>query len=89
MRRAARIDTNHKDIVDGLRRYGASVLNISQLKNCFDILVGYKGITHIMEIKASEKHLLTDGELKFKEQWKGSNYNVITNLEQAIKIIEI
>lgn len=84
---AARIDKNQKNIVSGLRKHGASVLVMSQLKNCFDILVGFDGRTHIMEIKSDWKSPLTKGEKEFKEAWMGGTYHVIYNLADAIKII--
>ena len=91
MRRAARVDDNQKEIVNGLRRVGASVLIVSQLKNCFDILVGYNGVNYIMEIKDGKKPLsqrrLTTGEKEFKNKWKGGKYHVVETLEQAIDII--
>lgn len=91
MRTAARKDSNHKSIVDGLRKYGASVLDVSQLKNCFDILVGYKGKTFIMEIKDGKKppsqRRLTPGELEFMKTWKGSKYNVVLSLDDAVKVV--
>lgn len=92
MRTKARKDSNHKYIVDGLRKFGASVLDISQLKNCFDILVGYKGETHLMEIKDGSKppsqRKLTEGEEKFMNEWKGSKYNIILSLDDAISVIK-
>jgi len=92
MRRNARVDDNQKEIVEGLRRYGASVLITSQLKNCFDILVGYNGINHIMEIKDGKKpksqRKLTKGEQQFCETWQGGKYNIVNNLEEAINILK-
>lgn len=91
MRRAARVDRNQKQIVDGLRSIGASVLITSQLKNCFDILVGYRGVTYIMEIKDGDKpksqRKLTKGEQEFKDSWRGGKYHVVESLDQAIGII--
>lgn len=91
MRRAARIDENQPHIVKGLRRVGASVLIVSQLKNCFDILVGYNGVNYIIEIKDGEKpssqRKLTKGELEFKHNWKGGKYYVVENLDEALEII--
>ena len=91
MRTAARVDVNQPYIVNGLRKFGATVLITSQLKNCFDILVGYNGQDFKMEIKDGKqppsKRKLTAGELKFKTEWKGSEYHVVLDLEQAIKII--
>jgi len=89
-RRAARVDENQSRIVEGLRRMGCSVLIISQLKNCFDILVGFRGVNFAFEIKDGTKppsqRRLTDGEQNFFDQWQGQ-VSVIESLEDAIKKI--
>lgn len=91
MRRNARVDANQKQIVTALRRVGATVLITSQLKNCFDILVGYNGVNYIMEIKDGEKvksqQKLTLGEQKFKNEWKGGEYYIVKNIEEALNTI--
>ena len=93
MRRAAKIDSNQNEIVEALRRCGASVLITSQLKNCFDILVGYNGINYIVEIKDGNKppsqRRLTKGEIQFRDNWKGGKYYVIESIEDALKMINI
>lgn len=92
MRRAARIDGNQNEIVKALRELGASVLITSQLKNCFDILVGFRGTTYIMEIKDGSlppsKRMLTEGEQRFRDTWKGGTYHIVHNVEEAIHILE-
>lgn len=92
MRRIAKVDTNHTEIVNGLRKYGASVLNTHQLKKSFDILVGYKGVNIIMEIKDGNKppsqRELSDGEQEFKDTWKGGEYHVVLSLEDAINVLK-
>jgi hypothetical protein len=91
VRLAARVDENHAAIVAGLRRIGASVLDIHQLPNCFDILVGYRRRTFLVEIKnplqPKSARKLTDGERAFMETWQGSEYHVIETLNEVIKII--
>ena len=87
LRTASRVDANQAEIVKALRAIGASILHTHQLKNCFDILVGYRGRTFLMEIKTSEKEKLTPGEAEFKESWRGSPYHVVYSREQAIQII--
>ena len=91
-RRAAKIDDNQNEIVKALRKAGASVLITSQLKNCFDLLVGYKGVNHIVEIKDGSKpasrRKLSEGEIKFMENWRGGKYHVVTSIEEALKILE-
>ena len=90
MRTAARVDANQTRIVAGLRKMGATVLIISQLKNCFDILVGWYGVNYAMEIKDGTKPLsqrkLTEGEQKFFDSWKGQVV-VVESLEDAIKVL--
>ncbi len=91
MRRAGRVDGNQREIVLGLRSIGATVLVISSLPNCFDILVGFQGVNYIMELKdpnqPKSKQRLTDGEQKFKDEWRGGEYYVVTSLGQAVEII--
>jgi hypothetical protein len=87
LRTASRVDANQALIVRHLRAVGASVLHVHQLKNCFDILVGYRGRTFLMEIKTSEKEQLTPGEAEFKATWRGSEYYIVYTPDQAIRII--
>jgi hypothetical protein len=88
MRRAAKVDDNQSHIVTGLRKMGASVLVVSQLKNCFDILVGWNGINYAFEIKDGNKppsqRKLTSGEQNFFDSWNGQ-VSVVESLEDAIK----
>lgn len=91
MRRNAKIDANQPEIVKGLRKIGATVLITAVLKNCFDLLIGYRGINYIMEVKDGKlppsRKRLTDGEQEFKDNWRGGPYYVVESLEQAIEII--
>ena len=86
LRRAAKVDVNQPEIVAGLRKAGFSVLIISQLKNCCDIIVGKDGRNWLLEIKPNAKSKLTEGELKFHESWRGSVY-IVTNVEEALEVI--
>ncbi|MCA8829417.1 hypothetical protein [Hymenobacter pini] len=90
-RTASRVDGNQSTIVAGLRRIGCTVLLTHQLKNCFDILVGYRGQTFIMEIKdpsqPPSKRKLTEGEEEFRRTWQGSPYHVVETIDQAISIV--
>lgn len=65
----------------------AFVLHMHQPKNCFDILVGCRGRTFIMEIKATKKDTLTSGKAAFKVTWRSSEYHIIYTANQAIRII--
>ena len=90
MRIAARVDSNQKEIVTALRKLGYSVLHTHQLKNCFDILVGYKGKNYAFEIKDEKKppsqKKLTKGEKIFFDGWKGQ-VNKVETIEEITAII--
>jgi hypothetical protein len=83
-RRAARIDSNQTQIVSHLRQLGAKVLHLHQLKNCCDILVGYRGKLALFELKVDSKKKLTDGESKFKAEWYGYPVYTATNIDDII-----
>ena len=93
MRRAAKVDSNQNEIVKCLRGVGAVVLITSQLKNAFDLLVGYKGKLYIVEVKDGSKppsaRKLTAGELKCKELFErvGVTYHVIHTADEAIEML--
>ena len=93
MRRSAKVDSNQPEIVKALRSIGAFVLVTSQLKNAFDVLVGYRGKLFIIEIKDGSRPLsqrkLTDGELKCKEGFEsvGIPYHVVNSIDEAIELI--
>jgi hypothetical protein len=91
LRTASRVDGNQAEIVRTLRAVGASVLHTHQLKNCFDILVGYRGRTFLMEIKDPAQppsgRQLTPGEAEFKATWRGSPYHIVHTPDEAIRII--
>lgn len=91
MRYKSKVDRNQAEIVKALRGIGATVLHCHTLKNAFDILVGYKGINYIMEIKDGElppsKKRLTEGEQDFKDTWRGGEYYIVESIDQALDII--
>ena len=88
--RACKIDSNQPEIVDHFREWGCSVLIISNLKNCCDILVALHGRTIAIEIKDGKKtksqRELTGGELTFSKEWKGA-WRLCESIKDADKII--
>ncbi len=91
--RKAKVDSNQKEIVDALRKRGASVFHVHTVKNLFDIIVAYNGVLMAVEIKDGNlppsARKLTDGELKCKESLErvGVKYNVVTSIDEALKLI--
>lgn len=84
MRRVAKVDANQPEIVEYFRKTGWSVLIISQLKNCCDIIVSKNGRTVAVEIKDGDKppsqRKLTEGEESFRKSWQGE-YSIIESID--------
>jgi hypothetical protein len=89
MRRDAKVDANQPDIVKKFRGLDWSVLIISQLKNCCDIIVSKGGRTIAIEIKDGEKppsaQKLTNGEQVFRDMWQGE-YKIVNCESDVIEI---
>jgi Holliday junction resolvase len=85
MRRTHRRDKTHAAIVTELRQMGYSVADTSTVGNDFpDLVIGRRGVTALVEAKSRsrESHvgrvtdpavaLLTDGQRRFRDAWRGS-----------------
>ena len=69
--RAAKVDANQPEIVAALRKVGATVQHLHTVGcGCPDILVGYRDINYLLEIK-TEKGKLTPPEARFFADWCG------------------
>ena len=85
---SAKADENQPEIVKELRRLGAYVLHIHRIKNCCDLVVLYRGIVVMVEVKMPGKGL-TEGEDKFQAEWakNGGKYAVIRSKAEANELI--
>ena len=87
MRLDAKTDANQKDIVDALRKAGATVLILSRVgQGCPDIAVGYHGHNYFLEVK-TDKGKLTQEEHEFFSTWRGSAA-VVHSVDEALAFIE-
>lgn len=91
MRRAARIDANQVEIVSALRKVGATVQHLHVIGlGCPDVLVGWKGKNHLLEIKDGSlppsKRALTRQERDWHAWWRGTVYTV-NSIEDAMAVI--
>lgn len=91
MRRAAKIDANQVDIVTALRKAGATVQSLAAIgAGCPDLLVGYKGVNYLMEVKDGSKppsgRKLTPDQVEWLGKWKGAAVT-ITTIDGAIEVI--
>ena len=86
----ARIDTNHREIVKALRDAGATVVSLAAMKHgCPDLLVGYAGLTLLMEIKRDSKARFTADQLDFMSKWKGGAISRVDSVDAAIRALGI
>jgi hypothetical protein len=88
MRRAAKVDANQAEVVDALRRVGASVQPLHAVgAGVPDLLIGYRSMNYLLEVKDGNKppsaRKLTTKQIEWHEAWRGSVLTV-TSAEDAI-----
>lgn len=93
-RYAAKIDDNQPEIVAAWRAVGASVLLLHRVgEGCPDTLVGFRGESHLVEIKDGDKipsaRKLTKHQVKFHREWRGSPVHVVKNVDEALAVLGI
>lgn len=92
MRKYARKDSNHKEIIQVFRDLGATVFDTASLGSGFpDCVIGFRGVNVLVEIKDGllppSKRKLTLDEQKFHDTWRG-RVVIINNVEEAIELIK-
>ena len=92
MRHAARIDANQEQIVAALRAMGATVRIVTQGNGLPDLLVGFRVMTILMEVKDGQKvpsaRKLTPAEQKFFEEWRGGIVAIVNSVDEAIDLLK-
>ena len=89
MRRNARIDKNHPEVVEAFRALGASVLSLAPLgRGIPDLLVAIGGVTWLIEIK-SKKGKENDLQIEWAENWRGARAVVrdTQGVETVVKLM--
>lgn len=85
MRRAAKRDMSEQSIVAVLRQHYMSVFRLDQPT---DLLVGFRGVTHLVECKSGHKgyaKALNANQARFAEEWRGSPVVTLHGVEDAIE----
>ena len=95
MRRAAKVDDNHTEIIEALRMLGCSVVSLAAVGNGVpDILVGRAetGRNYLLEIKDGSKspsrRKLTKDQVEFLGMWKGHAV-VVCDVYEAMEAVGI
>jgi hypothetical protein len=87
-----RTDSNHAEIIKALRKIpNLSVFSTHEVGKGFpDIVIGYKGINYLIEIKDGNKppsaRKLTDAEVKFHNDWQGQ-IKIVNNLDEVLNLL--
>jgi hypothetical protein len=87
-----RTDRNHAEIINALRKIpNLSVFSTHEVGKGFpDIVLGYKGVNYLIEIKDGNKppsaRKLTDAELQFHCNWKGQ-IKIVNNLDEVLNLL--
>ena len=92
MRRAARVDKNHEDIVQALRAAGATVQSLATVGSGVpDLLVGFRKQTFLVEIKNGEaspsEKKLNPAQIIWHYNWNGGPLAVVESVDEALKLI--
>ena len=93
MRRAAKVDRNQSEIVDALRKAGATVTPLHAVgKGCPDLLVGWRGDNFLMEVKDGDlppsARKLTPDQQTYHALW-GGQIVIVTSVEEALNALGV
>jgi Holliday junction resolvase len=83
-----RVDQNHREIVRALRQVpGVTVWSLADLgKGCPDLLVGYRGLTVLVEVKGAKGKLNAMQE-DWHRRWTGSPVIIIRSVDDVETLI--
>lgn len=82
----ARADANQPEIVRALRATGARVQHLHTVgKGCPDILVGFRGVNYLLEIKSAGGELTPD-EAGWHGTWAGQ-VAIVHSIDEALRAI--
>jgi hypothetical protein len=82
-----KVDSNQTRVVKALRELGATVQHLHSVgKGCPDLLVGYKSVNVLLEIKRDETKKLTPDQVIWHHNWRGQVATVAT-AQQAYDVV--
>ena len=81
-----RADANQAEIVEALREVGVSVLILSQVGGgCPDLLIGWQGKNHLIEVKAPNGDL-SKRQKEFFDNWRGRTY-IVRSVDEVLELL--
>jgi Holliday junction resolvase len=93
MRRAAKVDGNHTEIVQALRSVGATVQSLAAVGGGVpDLLVGWRGMNLLIEVKDGSRipsqQRLTPEQVKWHEAWGGRPVFVVRTVDETLEVLK-
>ena len=83
-----RVDSNQAQVVADLRKCGASVLLLHEVGHgCPDLLVGFRGVNYLIEIKTPDGKL-NPRQIVWHTLWRGQVATAF-NSEEAMQVIGV
>lgn len=94
MRRAAKTDANQTEIVEAMRKAGATVQSLAAVgQGVPDLLVGYRNRTALVEVKDGSKPLsarrLTPDQQQWHQNWTGGTLAVVPDVDAALRVLKL
>ena len=87
MRRFGKVDQNQREVIDMFRASGAVVHSLASLGGGVpDLLVGYRGLTHLIEVKnphRTDKDAAAPRQAAWRARWRGTPVLVVRTLEDV------
>lgn len=84
--RAKKRDDNEKGIVDALEAIPGCM--VVPLDKPVDLLVGYAGITHLLEVKNPDgANRIEPAQQEFFDEWPGRPVTVVRSVDEALAAI--
>lgn len=87
--RQGKQDANQPEIVKALRRCGAHVVDLHAIGGgCPDLLVGFRGVNYLIEIKTLVGKVRT-GQADFQATWPGGRVVIVRSIVEALVAIGV
>jgi len=94
MRTAAKTDANQPEIVEALRKVGATVQSLAAVGDGVpDLLCGFRGQTYLIEVKDGKRPVwerqLNDKQIAWHFEWNGGPCVVANSVGEALAAIGV
>lgn len=85
----SRKDKNQGELVTALEKLGCTVMDLSAVgEGCPDIVVGYRGMNYLAEIKQPKKQLSL-GQRANAMWWRGGRVYTLRTVQDCIRMLGI